>query len=157
MKTSHFLPVLVLATSAALAQTPTESYLLLRDLERQTAERKRMAEEKARAEAQQEALARIERAIAARNDPLSKLENAFYSGAVSLHDAVRLVERLPTAGGVQAIINQVGFDPSLLTTPQSRKVYAVQIEAIQYERRLDALIDAINASVSAHNAALNRK
>ena len=82
---------------------------------------------------------------------LDYLEAAFYGGTISPAVAAQRVSHIPEAGGF-AWIAQNGYDPTQLDAGRFRTALAPQIKAVEFDRRLHGLIDAINAAIKEQNA-----
>jgi len=83
---------------------------------------------------------------------LDRLEAAFYGGTISLRVAVQMVNQISYAGG-NDFIEQHGYDPTTMPAGSMRDAHTQIISAIEYDRRLDALINAINAAIEESNEA----
>ncbi len=83
---------------------------------------------------------------------LDHLEAAFFSGTISPAVAAQRVCRIPEAGGF-AWIKQNGYDPSAMGAGKFRDALAPTIAAIESDRRLHSLINAINAAIDEQNEA----
>src|SRR5687768_7851333 len=99
----HLLAALLLASLPAFAESPMQRFereQRSRDMRNEALEMNRRSAEKEQLD-RIEALARQQNEVLAgqRNDPLTRLETAFYGGTLSLQSAVRQVERIPMQGG----------------------------------------------------------
>lgn len=83
---------------------------------------------------------------------LDRLEAGFYGGTISAAVAARMVDKIPEAGGFD-FIDKHGYDPSAFTNAGSRAPFAQAIAAIEFDRRREVLVEAINATIDEQNAA----